>query len=332
MEQTQAAEQADTIFGQEVADAAALTDDVAAAGGVSQDAPRKKRGKGFARWMKALIFIGPHLLFFCVFFIVPFFYGIIISFTRWDFMTDPEWVWFSNYANILSAGTVFFDEFFRGLRNTLIYTVVMVPLLIIVPLLLAIALKAIGKGQGAFQAILYAPSLLSVATVCLTWRWLLDRELGAINNIFMTDINWAGEQPFAWISIFILTLWSGVGGNLVIFLAGLSGISPTYYEAADIDGANAFVKFRKITLPEMSFQLLYTMIMGTIGGFNVFGQPFMFGGPEDTTTVLMMYIQERAFGSATPMAGMASAMSVLLGIIISAFSAVQFKLMNRKDA
>lgn len=280
---------------------------------------------------KVLLFIGPQLFFFCVFFIVPFFYGIFISFTKWDLMSNPQFIGLENYIDILTPGTVFHQEFFKGLRNTLTYVVVMVPLLVIVPLLFALALKAIGKSQGIFQAILYAPSLLSVATVCLTWRWLLDRELGAINNIFQIGINWAGTQPYAWISIFMLTIWSGVGGNLVIFLAGLSGISPTYYEAAEIDGANSWQKFWSITLPEMKFQLLYTTVMGTIGAFNVFGQPFMFGGPEETTTVLMMYIQDRAFGASTPMAGMASAMAVLLGLIISVFSVIQFKMMNNKE-
>ncbi len=297
------------------------------------DADKKFNGriKALKKQLKPLIFIGPHLFFFCVFFVFPFFFGIFISFTKWDLMGAPQFVWLENYADILRKGTLFHREFFSGLLHTGLYTVVMVPLLIAVPMLFAVVLNSLNRGKGIFQAILYAPSLLSVATVVLTWRWLLDRELGAVNNIFLIDINWAGSQPYAWISIFMLTLWSGVGGNLVIFLAGLSGIPETYYEAAEMDGANAWIKFWKITLPEMSFQLLYTTVMGTIGGFNVFGQPFMFGGPEESTTVLMMYIQQHAFGSSASMAGMASAMSVLLGLIISAFSVVQFKLMDAKD-
>lgn len=276
-----------------------------------------------------LIFIGPQLFFFCVFFIIPFFYGIFISFTKWDLKGAPQFVGLENYIDILTPGRVENQHFFKGLRNTLTYVVVMVPLLVVVPLLLALALKTIGKRQGIFQAVLYAPSLLSVATVCLTWRWMLDRELGAVNNIFMTNINWAGAQPYAWLSIFMLTLWSGVGGNMVIFLAGLSGISPTYYEAAEIDGANSWQKFWKITLPEMRFQLLYTTVMGTIGAFNVFGQPYMFGGPEETTTVLMMYIQNYAFEM--ELAGPASAMAVLLGLIIAVFSVIQFRMMNYNE-
>lgn len=294
---------------------------------------RMHRKRALVKQLKPFLFIGPHLIFFCVFLIVPFFFGIYISFTRWDMMGDPIFVWFENYKSIFEFGSLFNQEFVSGLLHTCLYTVVMVPLLIIVPLALAVGLHALGKKRvrSVFQAILYAPSLLSVATVVLTWRWMLDREMGAINNIFMTDINWAGSQPYAWLSIFMLTLWSGIGGNMVIFMAGLSNIPQTYYEAAELDGANAWIKFAKITLPSLRFQLLYATVMGTIGGFNVFGQPYMFGGPEESTTVLMMYIQQHAFGSSTPMAGMASAMSVLLGIIIAAFSALQFKMMEAKD-
>lgn len=294
---------------------------------------RQHRRRMLVKELKPFLFIGPHLIFFCVFLIVPFFFGIYISFTRWDMMGDPEFIWFENYENIFDFGSLFNQEFFSGLLHTCLYTVVMVPLLIIVPLVLAVVLNSLAgrRARSVFQAILYAPSLLSVATVVLIWRWMLDRELGAINNIFVSDINWAGSQPYAWLSIFMLTLWSGIGGNMVIFMAGLSNIPQTYYEAAEIDGANAWIKFIKITLPSMRFQLLYTTVMGTIGGFNVFGQPYMFGGPEESTTVLMMYIQQHAFGSSTPMAGMASAMSVLLGLIIAAFSAVQFKMMEAKD-
>ena len=173
------------------------------------------------------------------------------------------------------------------------------------------------------QSVLYISSILSVSAVVLMWRWIFDRESGAINLILGLDINWAGD--YAWLCIFILSLWSGIGGNMVIFMSGLSGIPSSYYEAADLDGANAFVKFWKITLPSMRFPLLYTTVMTTIGAFNVYGQPALFGGPENTQ-VLMIHIQKRAFGSDISMAGIASTMSVLLGIIIVVFSALQFKL------
>lgn len=279
-----------------------------------------------------LFFIGPHLIFFIVFVVFPFFFGIIISFTKWDMMGTPEFVGFDNYITLFTKDNVFSTSFLDGLKATSIYTVFMVPLLIIVPLLFAVLLLAVKnqKLRGVFQAILYASSILSVATVVLTWDLILDRELGLINNWLQVDINWKGEQPFAWISIFAFSLWAGIGGNMIIFMSSISSIPNSLYEAASLDGANVIQKFFKITLPSIRFPLVYSLVMGTIGGFNVYGQTYMFAGPSNTHS-LMQYIQEFAFGSATPMAGMASAMSVMLGLIISVFSLIQFKLMKGND-
>lgn len=279
-----------------------------------------------------VFFIGPHLIFFIVFVVFPFFYGIIVSFTRWDMMSKPVFVGFENYATLFTKGNVFNTSFVDGLKATSIYTVFMVPLLIIVPLLFAVLLLAVKneKLRGVFQAILYASSILSVATVVLTWDLLLDRELGLINNWLQIETNWKGDQPYAWISIFAFSLWAGIGGNMIIFMSSISSIPNSLYEAASLDGANVVQKFFNITLPSIRFPLLYSIVMGTIGGFNVYGQTYMFAGPSDTTS-LMQYIQQFAFGSATPMAGMASAMSVMLGIIISIFSVIQFKMMKGND-
>lgn len=279
-----------------------------------------------------LFFIGPHLVFFLIFVVFPFFYGIVISFTKWDMMGTPEFVGFDNYVTLFTKGNVFNTSFIDGLKATGTYTIVMVPLLIIVPLLLAVLLLAVKnqKLRGVFQAILYASSVLSVATVVLTWDLLLDRELGLINNWFQVDINWKGEQPYAWLSIFAFSLWAGIGGNMIIFMSSISGIPNSLYEAASLDGANVVQKFFNITLPSIKSPLLYSLVMGTIGGFNVYGQTYMFAGPSNTHS-LMQYIQEYAFGSATSIAGMASAMSVMLGVIISVFSLIQFKLMKGND-
>lgn len=279
-----------------------------------------------------LFFIGPHLIFFLIFVVFPFFYGIVISFTKWDMMGKAEFIWFDNFITLFTKGNVFNTSFVDGLKATVTYTVFMVPLLIIVPLLLAVLLLAVKneKLRGVFQAILYASSVLSVATVVLTWDLLLDRELGLINNWLQLETNWKGDQPYAWISIIAFSLWAGIGGNMIIFMSSISSIPNSLYEAAELDGANVVQKFFHITLPSIRFPLLYALVMGTIGGFNVYGQTYMFSGPSDTHS-LMQYIQEVAFGSATPMAGMASAMSVVLGLIISVFSLIQFKLMKGNE-
>ena len=296
------------------------------------DATRKKtkRRAQFKKGLEVMFFIGPHFLFFCIFVVYPFFFGIGASFTKWDMMSPPQFVGFENYASIFSPGSVYNREFLSGLGHTILFTIVMVPLLIAVPLLFAVILFNIRNTtiRSIFQAILYASSILSVATVVLIWRWLLDRENGAINNIFGIEINWAGSQPFAWISIFLLTLWSGVGGNMIIYLSALNSIPKSLYESCELETSSPIKKFFYITLPSLRFPLLFTIVSGTIAGFNVFGQPFMFGGPSESTTVLMQTIYYYAFGTSTPMAGMASAMSVLLGLVILVFSIIQFRVLK----
>ncbi len=148
-----------------------------------------------------------------------------------------------------------------------------------------------------------------------------------------TDTPWTGTQPYAWLALVAVTVWWTIGGNMIIYQAALNGISKDFYEAADIDGATAFQKFFKITLPAIRGQILYTVVMTTIAQFNVYGQPLMLtaGGPNNSTRVLLMYIQQNAFGSGQSIAGIASAMAVILGVCIMAVSAVQFKFLRNKD-
>ncbi len=279
------------------------------------------------------IFLVPHLVFFVVFILFPFFYGIVLSFFDYNLINEAKFVGFANYLEIFTPGTTFNKDFFLGLGHTVLFTVIVVPLIIIVPLIFATWLFAIKneKIRGVFQAILYSTSILSVATVVWIWKWMLDRKNGLVNNLFFTDINWSGQQPMAWISIFMLTLWAGVGGNMIIFLSAISSIPKSQYEAAGLDGANFLQKFFHITVPSLRFPLTYCIITGVIGGFNVYGQPYMFGGPSGTYETVMMNIQEYGFGGKSmPVAGMASAMSVLLGLIILIVSVAQFKALKEK--
>lgn len=307
---------------------------------------KQKRTRDIKDQAQSLIFIGPHLAFFAVFFVAPFVFGILMSFFKWDMVGTPEFVGFENFVKIFTfkgeAGDVYYNKlFFEGLRATAIYTLFSVPLIIVVPMLLAVLLNAVKSKRlrSVFQAILYAPSLLSVATVALIFLWLFNQDLGPVNTFFeIWDTNWGRNMlfengavvdavPRAWIVIFLFTTWSGIGGNMIIFMSGMSNISSSLYEAADIDGANSWKKFWRITLPEMRFQLLYATVMATIGGFNVFGQTAMYGGDIYNTT-LMQNIRELI---ELNIAGVASAMALLLGLIISIFSAIQFKMMKVKD-
>ncbi|KGL40447.1 ABC transporter permease [Listeria booriae] len=290
----------------------------------------KKRNWRFTPWL----FAGPHLIIFLIFFLVPVVYGIYISFTDWDLVGTPDFVGFDNYREILfQKDSTFYEQLHNGLRNTFIFVVLTVPFCIIVPLLLASALNAKPKLNKLFQSLFYLPSLFAISAVIIIWGLMFNVSFGPINQFLGTTVNWVGTQPYAWLTLVIVTVWWCIGGNMIIYQAALNGISKDFYEAADIDGATSMQKFFRITLPSIRAQLLYTVVMTTIAQFNVYGQPLMLtkGGPSGSTSVLLMYIQQNAFGTGQSIAGIASAMAVILGLCIMAVSAVQFFFLRNKN-
>ncbi|MEF2964883.1 sugar ABC transporter permease [Paenibacillus sp. M1] len=282
-----------------------------------------------------VFFVGPHLILFLIFILIPTVYGIYASFTHWNLMNNPEWIGLSNYKTILFDETsTFYNQFFNGLKNTLIFVVISVPLLIVIPLLVAVALehKQI-KLKGTIQAIIYIPGLISISAAALIWLLIFNKQLGITGNVFHSQVAWAANQPYAWIIIFVISVWGGVGGNMIIYRASIAGVSKDLYESAEMDGAGSVKRFFSITLPSIRFPLIYTFVMTTAASFNVFGQPLMMtdGGPRQTTHVLMMYIRQLAFGHGESIAGMASAMAVLLGLVILVVSALQYYVMSRNS-
>ncbi|CAM4474361.1 carbohydrate ABC transporter permease [Paenibacillus tarimensis] len=285
------------------------------------------------RKLMPAFFVGPHLILFIVFVLIPTVYGIYASFTQWNLNSDPVWTGLDNYRTILfDSESTFYRQFWNGLKNTLLFVALSVPLLIIIPLMVAVALehKKV-KMKGTIQAIIYVPGLISISAAALIWSLIFNKQLGVSSNVFGSDAVWSTTQPYAWMIIIILTIWGGVGGNMIIYRASINGVSKDLYEAGDIDGAGPIRKFFSITLPSIRFPLIYTFVMTTAGAFNVFGQPLMLtdGGPRESTTVLMMYIRQLAFGHGDSIAGMASAMAVLLGVVILVISALQYYVMNR---
>lgn len=298
--------------------------------------PKMNNKKNQKRVNKAVpwFFLAPHLVIFLLFFLIPVFFGIYISFTNWDLFSKPDFVGLANYKELLfDKDSTFYEQLRNGLKNTFIYVLISVPFSIAVPLILATALNAKPKFFKIFQSIFYLPSLFAISAVAIIWTLIFNVNYGPINNLFHTEVPWMGTQPYAWIVLVIVSVWWTMGSNMIIYQAAMNGISKDFYEAADIDGATKLQKFFKITLPSIKGQILYTLVVTTIGHFNVYGQPLMLtrGGPNNSTRVLLMYIQENAFGSGQSIAGIASAMAIILGIFIMLVSAIQFKLLKKKD-
>lgn len=281
-----------------------------------------------------VLFIGPHAILFILFFLIPAIFGIYVAFTEWDLYSTPIFVGLQNFKTILfDQASIYHDQFFNGAKNTLLFVLFCVPFSIIVPLMLAVALSAKPKGYKIFQSLLYLPTLFAISAVMIIWGFQLSLSYGPFAEWFGLDINLTGTQPWAWIALVVVTVWWSAGGNMIIYVAALNNIPLDQLEAASLDGANSVTRFFKIVLPNMKYQLLFTTVMTTIAQFNIYGQPLMLtgGGPNNSTRVLMMYIQNNAFGSGVSVAGMASAMAVLLGIIIMIFSALQFFLFRKTE-
>lgn len=284
---------------------------------------KSRRTNPFTPWL----FIAPHLIIFTIFFLIPIGFGIYISFTDWDLLGSPQFVGLANYKELFfDKSSIFYQQLRIGLANTLKFVVFSVPLCIVIPLLMALALNTKPKLGKFFQALFYMPSLFAISAVVIIWQLMFNVTYGPINNIFNLKTIWTGTQPYAWITIVVVTIWWTIGGNMIIYQAALNGISKDLYEAADIDGASSWQRFWRITLPGIRGQVLYTVVMTTIAQFNIYGQPLMLtaGGPNSSTSVLLMYIQQNAFGSGQSIAGIASAMAIILGICIMIVSAIQF--------
>lgn len=274
------------------------------------------------------------MLIFIIFFLIPAFYGIYASFTKWNIFTDPTWVGLDNYRLILTqADSTFYRQFWNGLKNTILFVVCCVPFQIMIPLLIATALYAKPKGHRIFQSVFYMPTVFSITSVTLTWLFIFNRSLGLFNNVLGTDVNWYGEQPYAWMTIIIVTLWWCIGSNMIIYIAALAGVDKSVLESADIDGAGQVQKFFYIIVPSIKFQIVYTVITSVIAQFNIYGQPLILtqGGPNQSTNVLLMYIRNLAFGTGNPIAGVASAMGTCLGLLIGIISIVQLKMMQHQN-
>lgn len=280
-----------------------------------------------------LLFIGPYFILFIIFFLIPAVFGIAVSFTEWDMYNTPEFIGFSNYNKILfDSSSIYYDQFRIGMGNTILFVLFAVPLCVFVPLLIAVLLNMKPRGHRLFQSVLYMPTLFSISAIMIIWSFLLSLSYGPFKTWFDMSIDLKSTQPWAWICIIGVTIWWCMGSNMVIYVAALNGVPQEQLEAATIDGAGAVIRLFKIVIPNIRFQLLFTTITTIVAQFNIYGQSLMLtgGGPNNSTKVLMMYIQENAFGTGISNAGMSSAMAILMGLVIMLVSTVQF-IMNRRS-
>lgn len=282
-----------------------------------------------------LFFIGPAVLLLFLFAFAPIFLSLGVSFTDLSLVGLADWsqIHFVGFDQFVK---LFQDEIFlESIFNTFFYVIIGVPMAVISSLLIALLLSMVGHWMSStFRLIYYMPSVTNIVAIAVVWGFLYNQQYGLFNYLLslinIDAIPWL-EDPFvAKLSLIILAVWKSNGVSMLIFLAALQSIPRVYYEAADIDGANRWQKFTKITLPSMSFATFFVTVTTLIGWLQFFEEPFVMtdGGPLNGTNSMALFIYQRGFEYNN--FGYASAASFVLFIIIIIATAIQFKF-RKKD-
>jgi multiple sugar transport system permease protein len=271
------------------------------------------------------LFISPWLIGFLAFTAWPFFRSIYLSFTRYNIVTEPKWVGWANYKMLLTED----EHFWKSAWVTVKFAAISVPLAIIAGVALALLLNINVKGITVFRTIFYLPSIVPTVATSVLFIWILNPNIGLINQILalfgITGPAWLKTAPWTFYSLVFMALW-GVGGSMVIYLAGLKDIPVHLYEAATLDGASVFQKMRRITLPMMTPVIFFNLVMGIIGSFQYFTQAFVMtptGGPQDSTYFYSLYLYNRAWKYLDM--GYASAMAWMLFLVVVTLTAIVFR-------
>jgi len=267
------------------------------------------------------LFLLPAGLILLLFFFIPFFQTIILSFQ--DYSTNiynPDFVGIGNYIKLFHNPT-----FYKVLLNTFIYLIVAVPILAIIPLFLAILVNQKIRGATLYKILIYLPVIISIVVAAIAFKWLYA-EHGILNYIIsslgMPLIGWLTDPKYALYSVIIVTIWKGIGYYMIIYLAALMSVPKELYEACEIDGANFLTKHLTVTIPHIMPTIALVTTISAISAMKVFAEIYVMtkGGPLNSSKTIVYYIYERAFENLD--LGFASAMSVVLLIIVMILSFV----------
>ena len=288
--------------------------------------------------MTPYLLLAPYLVLFSLFILTPAIYGAWISFHDWDYLLpNKPWVGLDNYKNLFTPGSVTAGPFWDPMKATAIFTVLSVPLLLVLPLLVALILNEKFPGRNFFRAVYFAPYVLGVAVIGVLWTFLLDANIGFVNYYLEKipgvpeNIAWTTSLPWAWIALVGVTVWWTLGYNAVIYLAGLQDIPRELYEAAKVDHAGRWRRFRHVTLPGLRPVLVFIVTITVLASANMFGQALLIteGAPgNETRTAIMLIFQE---GLRSFRMGNAAAMSFVLAFFLLLISLVNFAVFRERE-
>jgi multiple sugar transport system permease protein len=246
--------------------------------------------------LTGILLVMPWFLGFVGLLLGPMLISIYLSFTDWDLLTDPKWIGLQNYRRM-----VFSDPLVQqSLKVTTIYAFSAVPLQVVGGLFLAVLLNQSIKLKSFIRTVFYLPSVVSGVAVAMLWLWIFNSDFGLLNTLLhlfgVQGPAWLSDPRYVLMAFVIMSLW-GVGGSMVIYLAGLQGVPTDLYEAAEVDGANSPKRFWYITLPMISPVIFFNLVMGIIQALQIFNQAYIMtqGGPQNASMFMMLYLYFNAF-------------------------------------
>jgi multiple sugar transport system permease protein len=306
-----------------------------APGQVARTAPPGTGGRpgrfrrGVLAWARALPFLAPSLFGVGVFLLLPVVLIFVLSFLQWNLLSPPKFVGFQNFVTIFTQ-----DEAGHSLLVTAYYVVLAIPLQTVLSLGLAVMLNRKLPGMGAYRVLFVVPFMATPVAMAVVWNWIFDPKFG-FANLLTGDVgipaqNWLGSYKLAMPVLAAVQIWQWSGYNMLFFLAGLQGIPSELLESAAIDGASAWQRFRRVTLPLLRPATLFVLVTTIIGSFQVFDTVYVLtdGGPGTSTQVLNLSIYQTAFTDFR--IGEASAMSVVLFVVVLIFTFIQFSYFRRR--
>ncbi|GAA2231416.1 sugar ABC transporter permease [Herbiconiux moechotypicola] len=306
------------------------------AGAADAGSPRIRRPRRAGRNRRtrdtraAVAFLTPSLIAFAIFVFAPSIAVVVLSFFRWNLLSDGTFIGVDNFVRLFSD-TRLADVY----RSTAFMAVVILAVNVVIGLLLAVLLETRMPNwlRGFFRLSFLFPFVVSSSAVALIWRFLLNKDLGLVNYwlglIGIDRIDWLGSSFWAPISVIIVSSWKTVGFSILIYIAGLQSIPTEIREAAIVDGANAWQRFFRITLPLLSPTVLFLLVINTISAFQLFAEPKVLtgGGPGDASRTIVQYIYDLAFGAFD--LGYASAVGLTLLVVLIVLTTIQFRVSKK---
>lgn len=278
-----------------------------------------------------LLFITPLIVYFIVFQLAPMLIAFVLSFMEYDGLGTAEWVWLDNYIAVLTNKNNLYPYFGKSLLVTLEYILLTVPVNIITSLVVSALLNTKIKGEKFFKTAFYIPSVTVGVAIMTLWKYMLDPSFGLINQLLGTNINFLGTEGLNLATLAVMSVWGGLGYNVLIMLSAMKNIDRSLYEAASIDGASGFKQFCTITVPGVMPTVFFFLITGIIGGFQAFDSMYLLTGRGTNhstyTYIYGVYEQSITYGKL----GIGSAMSFILFALILGLTVIQFRMLPKES-